>query len=295
LDSGAATILLPVALGIVMLGLGLALTVADFRRVAQEPRAVLVALACQLLLLPPACLGLVLAFDLSAELAVGMLLLAASPGGTTANLFSHLFRGDVALNITLTAVNSVLAIVSLPLVVGLAIGHFDPVGTDGDIGLQFGKVLQVFAIVLVPVTIGMLVRARRPAFAIAADRPVRRFSVAVLVIAIIGTAIAEHDRVLDELPAVGPVALLFCAISLAVGYGVPRLAGVGDRQAVACAMEIGMHNATIAIAVATSVLGSSELAIPAAVYAIAMYPCAAIAGWLVTRGRAEPPAPAAPA
>ena len=112
MDSALTTVALPLALGIIMFGLGLSLTPDDFRRVAKAPKAVAIALACQLVLLPLICFGLVKALDLPPLLAVGMMLLAASPGGTTANLFSHLFRGDVALNVSLTAVNSVIALVS---------------------------------------------------------------------------------------------------------------------------------------------------------------------------------------
>ena len=120
MDSPLTLIGLPIALGIIMLGLGLGLTVEDFRRVARHPKAAVIALVCQVVLLPAVCFGLVLAFDLAPELAVGMMLLAASPGGTTANLYSHLFGGHVALNITLTAINSVLAVVTLPIVVNLS-------------------------------------------------------------------------------------------------------------------------------------------------------------------------------
>src|SRR5918994_2070594 len=140
-----ALVLLPLALGIVMLGLGLGLTGADFHRVLAWPTAVLVALACQVVVLPLVCLGLVVAFDLPPLLAVGMMLLAASPGGTTANLYSHLFGGDVALNITLTAINSIVAVFTLPLIVNASLAHF--AADDASLGLQFDKVLQVFAIV----------------------------------------------------------------------------------------------------------------------------------------------------
>jgi len=133
-SSTATTVFLPIALAVVMLGLGLSLTVADFARVVRYPRAAVVALGCQILLIPGICLALVLLFDLAPALAVGMMLLAASPGGTTANLFSHLARGDVALNITLTAINSVLAVVTLPLVVNLSLAGFMD-GQDA-IGLQ---------------------------------------------------------------------------------------------------------------------------------------------------------------
>ena len=156
MDSALTTVGLPIALGIIMFGLGLSLTPDDFRRVARHPRAVAVALACQLVLLPAICFGLVKLFDLPPLLAVGLLLLAASPGGTSANLFSHLFRGDVALNVTLTAVNSVIAIVTLPLITNFAIEHYD---LDDSVSLPFSKVVEVFAIVLVPVAIGMVVRS----------------------------------------------------------------------------------------------------------------------------------------
>jgi bile acid:Na+ symporter, BASS family len=281
-DSALGTVALPAALAVIMFGLGLSLTVDDFVRVTRRPRAAVVALGLQLLVLPALCFGLVTAVGLEPVLAVGMVLLAASPGGTTANLFSHLFRGDVALNVSLTAVNSLLAVVTLPLVTNLAVTVFDPPGA-GSIGLQFGKTVQVFAIVLLPVALGMLVRRSAPAFADRADRPVRVLSAVVLALVIAGTVVAEREDVAGYLREVGLVALAFCALSLLIGFAVPRALGVGHRQAVACAFEIGVHNSTLAIAVAISVLGSVELAVPAAVYGVLMFPVAALLGWAVTR------------
>ena len=283
-DSALTSVGLPIALAVVMFGLGLSLTVADFARVSRTPRAVAIALATQLVLLPLVCFGLVLAFDLEPVLAVGMMLLAASPGGTTANLFSHLFRGDVALNITLTAVNSVLAAITLPLVVNFALDYFEPTA-DGAVGLEFGKVVQVFAIVLVPVVLGMLVRRWATAFADRADRPVRIVSGVVLVAVIVGTIVAEIENTAEYLAAVGLVSVVFCAISLTAGYLLPRLARVGEQQSLAAAFEVGVHNSTLAITVAVSVLGSERLAVPAAVYAVVMFPLAAVAGFLLTRKR----------
>ena len=146
MGSALTTIGLPVALGIIMFGLGLSLTLGDFARVAKQPKAVIIALLCQLIVLPAICFGLVLAFQLPPVLAVGMMMLAASPGGTTANLYSHLFRGDIALNISLTAVNSVIAVVTLPLITNFAIWYFDPF--DDQLGMQWAKAVEVFAIVL---------------------------------------------------------------------------------------------------------------------------------------------------
>ena len=288
MDSALTTVLLPLALAVVMLGLGLSLTVDDFRRVGRQPRAVVVALGCQLVLLPALCFGLVLAFDLSPLLAVGMMLLAASPGGTTANLFSHLYGGDVALNITLTALNSVIAVATLPIVTNLAFAYFEPDTGDGSVGLQLGKTLQVFAIVLVPVAIGMLVRNRAPSFADRMDRPVRILSVVVLAAVIIGTIVAERDNVAEYFGSVGLVSLVFCLASLGLGYGVPRLLDVEHRQALASSMEVGIHNSTLAIAIAVSVLGEVTLAVPAAVYAIVMFPTAAIVGKLIARAGSTP-------
>jgi BASS family bile acid:Na+ symporter len=284
MDTPLATVFLPLALAFIMFGLGLSLTVDDFRRVRRHPRAVVVAMSCQLLLLPGVCLALVIAFDLSPVLAVGMMLLAASPGGTTANLYSHLFGGDVALNITLTAVNALLAIVTLPIITNLSLQYFEPdIGEQG-MGLQFGKTLQVFALVLVPVAIGLAIRRRSPDFARRMDRPVRLLSVVVLVTIIVGAMVAERSNLADYLSDVGPTVVVFCVLSLTIGYVVPRMVRLDKRQAIACSMEIGVHNSAIAMTVAISVLGSVSLAVPAAVYGVLMNPIAALAGLLMTRG-----------
>ncbi|MFB4284177.1 MULTISPECIES: bile acid:sodium symporter family protein [unclassified Nonomuraea] len=275
-----ASVFLPIALAIIMLGLGLSLTVADFRRVLAYPKATVVALTCQILILPAVCLGLVLAFGLPPALAVGMMLLAASPGGTTANLYSHLFGGDVALNVTLTAINSVLAVFTLPLVTNLSLSYF---GNAGTLGLQFDKTLQVVAIVLVPVAVGMLVRAFAPRFADRMGTPVKITSAVVLVLVILGALLQELDNLSGYISSVGLITALFSVVSLTVGYWAPRLAGVGRRQAIASCMEIGIHNATLAIAVALSpaLLNNAQMAVPAATYGILMFLTAAAAGFLV--------------
>ncbi|TYL44859.1 bile acid:sodium symporter family protein [Nocardioides sp. BGMRC 2183] len=280
-DSALITVGLPIALAIIMFGLGLSLTPGDFARVARSPKAVVVALVLQILVLPVIAFGLVTAFDLDPLLAVGVMLLAASPGGTTANLFSHLFRGDVALNVTLTAINSVLAAVSIPLITNLAINHFD---ADGELGLQFMKVIQVVAIVLVPVAIGMVVRSRSADFAHRADKPVRIFSIVVLAAVAIGALLGERENIGEYLEKVGLVTGLFCLLSLSLGYAVARLLQLGQPQAVACSMEIGIHNTTIALTIALSVLDSTEVAIPAAVYSILMYLLATAFGFAISRG-----------
>ena len=279
------TVLLPVALGVIMLGLGLSLTVGDFARVAKHPKAVIIALVCQLILLPAVCFGLVLAFQLPPVLAVGMMLLAASPGGTTANLYSHLFRGDIALNISLTAINSVIAVFTLPLIANLAIAFFLP--GDDQLGIQFAKALEVFAIVLLPVAGGMLVRWWKPEFAKAMDKPVRIASVIILAVVIAGAVVANLTILLENIVSLAGIVVLFCLLSLTLGFLVPRLFRVSHEQAVASSFEIGIHNATLAIVIAQTVLLNVEMSLPAAIYGVLMFFIAAAFGFLIRRAPAD--------
>ena len=276
-------VLLPIALGVIMLGLGLSLTLADFKRVIVYPRAVAIGLACQMLILPAACLGIAHAFKLGPELAVGLMLLAASPGGATANLFSHLAKGDVALNITLTAVNSVLSLITLPLIINYSLEHF--LGEGRSIPLQAGKVLSVFAVVLIPVAIGMVIRSRKPAVADRMDKPVRIISAVFLVLIIASAIIKERARIGEHFQDVGLAALAFNLTSMAIGYVIPRLLRVERRQAIAIGMEIGIHNGTLAIAIASSpvLLNNPTMAIPPAIYSLIMFFTAAMFGWIVSR------------
>lgn len=281
MDIVLLTRLLSIALAIVMLGLGLHLTLADFTRVLRYPKAAFIGLACQLLLLPACAFLLCKAFSLTGTLAVGVMLLSASPGGITANLYSHLFRGDVALNITLTAVNSLLSLVTLPLIVSFSLAHF--LAAERQVPLPTDKVIQVFAVVLIPVSVGMLVRHFAAAAAAKLDRPVRLLSVIALVLAIAAAIIDQRAQLIDNFKTVGLITLLFNIISLAVGYTAPRLFGVTKPQSIAIGMEIGIHNSTLAIAIATTVLLNSQIAMPAAIYSIFMFTTAAVFGYIVAR------------
>jgi BASS family bile acid:Na+ symporter len=214
-------------------------------------------------------------------LAVGMMLLAASPGGTTANLYSHLFRGDVALNISLTAVNSVIAVFTLPLITNLAILWFMP-GQD-ELGVQFAKAVEVFAIVLLPVVLGMLVRWWKPGFATRMDKPVRIASMLILAVVIVGAIVSNWKLLLDNVGQLALITVVFCLLSLAIGFLVPRLFRVEPRQAVASSFEIGIHNATLAIVIAQTVIGSIEMSLPGAVYGVLMFFVALGWGFLIRR------------
>ena len=276
------TIVLPIALAVIMLGLGLALTWADFQRVARYPRAVTAGLLVQSLVLPAVAFGLAHVLNLTPELAVGLVLLSASPGGPTANLYSHLAGGDVALNLTLTAINSLLAIVTVPLLVGLGMAHF--MEREAAIPLQFGKVVSVLAIVLIPVALGMLLRKKKPAIAQVLDKPVKIASAVFLILVIAGAAWQQRDGLAEWFSKVGPAALIFNLASLGIGYALPRMLRLDEKQSAAIAFEIGIHNGTMAIAVAGTVLGNLNFAIPAAVYSLMMYfTGAAFAAWVKTR------------
>lgn len=283
MDSSIISVVLPVVLAVVMFGLGLSLTVADFARVLTAPRAVLVTLVCQMIVLPLMVFGLVVAFGIGPDLAIGMMVLVVSPGGATANVFSHLARADVALNVTVTAVNSVLAMITLPFVVVFSVQFF--AGSEASIGLQLDKLVQVAAIVLVPVALGMLVRWRWPGFAERMERPVRIAAVVAVFLAIIAAILQQLDQFLDGLVAIGLLCLLVSVLSLTVGYTVPRLARIDHRQAVAAAMEIGIHNAVLAITVLVTVLDNPAAAMAPAMYGVLMYIPAAIFVRLVMRGR----------
>ncbi len=276
---------LPIALAIVMIGLGLHLGPADFRRVAAAPRATTLALVVQGGLLPPVAFLLARAFGLPGELALGLVLLAASPGGVTANLFSHLARGDVALNVTLTAINSVLALLTLPLWTALALQVF--LGDEAAVPPPTRKVLEVALLVVIPVTLGMSLRAWRPRWAAAAERPVRILSSVVLAL-LIGLAIAsEWSLLLTYAPVVGAACLLFNLISLGAGYGLARAVRLARPQATAIAFEIGIHNGTLAIFIALQVLQRDGAAVPAAVYSVGMYLTAGLFAWWLLRSAAR--------
>ncbi|RZL61473.1 MAG: bile acid:sodium symporter family protein [Variovorax sp.] len=271
------------ALALVMFGLGLTLSVADFQRLLKHPKAVTIALTLQVVGLPLACYAIVVGFGLSPVFAIGLMLLAASPGGISANLFSHLFGGNVAMNISLTAVNTLLSIVTLPLIANWSIAHFARSGQV--VPIQTGKLVEVIAIVLLPVALGMVVASRRPGFSARMEKPVKIFSALVLAIVTVGAITKEWSSIATTFTQIGPAVLAFNLLSLMAGYGLSRLAGLDKPLSTAISFEIGIHNSTLAIFIALSVLGSYQLALPAAIYSVVMYITAPIfGGWLSRSG-----------
>ncbi|WP_327256511.1 bile acid:sodium symporter family protein [Streptomyces sp. NBC_01244] len=267
-DSLLGTLFLPLAVGVVMFGLGLSLVADDFARAVRRPRVVLITLVCQLVVVPLFGLGLIMLFRPEPAVAVGVMLLVATPGGTLANFYSHLCGADVALNLTLTAVTSVISVVSIPLIINASITHF--LGDGQSLGMQPDKVVQVIAIVLVPVGLGMLARRAWPGFAVRMERPVKVLSMLTLATAVVSAMMSEWKHLAEAFVDVGVVVTLLLAGSLAVGYLAPRMFAVPERQAVAASLEIGLHNTPLAIAIALSpqLLDDPLMAVAPATYSL---------------------------
>lgn len=271
------------ALALIMFGLGLSLTLADFTRLIAYPKAVGIALFLQVILLPGCCYLLVWLAGLDPLYAVGMMLLAASPGGISANLFSHLFGGNVAMNISLTAINTVLSIVTMPLIANLAITAFAKTGQV--VPLQFGKVAEVVGLIMVPVAIGMVVARQAPAFAAKMERPMKILSALVLAVLAVGAIAKEWQAIKETFAVIGPLVIGFNLISLLGGFYVSRGFGLDKPLSTAISYEIGIHNSTLALFIALSVLDSFKIALPAALYSVSMYVTATLFGILVLRRR----------
>lgn len=282
-NSPIFSIALPLVLAFIMFGLGLHLQRADFARIAQRPLPVVVALVCQMLLLPAIAFGLVHWLALPGALGVGLMLLSATPGGMTANLYSHLFKGDVALNITLTAINSLLVVVSIPLIVDFSLRTF--MGAEPYVPLQWNKTAEVLLLVLIPVGVGMWVSERYPAVSARLDRPVKLLSLLVLVLLTAVVLLREWASLGGFFVQVGLACVLFNVLSLLVGYLAGRLIRAGEASSRAMAFEIGVHNTTLAFYLALSVLNDPRMSIAPAVYSLSMYVLAFAMGFALQRWR----------
>lgn len=273
------SILLPAAIAVIMCSLGLTLTREDFRRVITAPRGVAIGMLNLALISPLLALAMGELFGLPPELAVGLVLLGASPGGMMANMLTHLSRGDTALSVTMTAISSVGAMITVPLFLGLASSHFDATEV-GDVGM-LGIVLRVFAITVIPVALGMELRRRRPERVEEVYPRVRWISLTLFAVVVLGAIASEHDTVVENLAEVAGAALALNLAAMALSFSISKLARLDDRQATAIALELGIHNSALAIAVGASLL--DELAIPAAVYSSFMLFTGGAFAWLMSR------------
>jgi bile acid:Na+ symporter, BASS family len=269
--------------------LGLELAREDFRRVLVVPKGVAIGLANLLVVSPFLAFAIADLYGLAATLAVGLVLLGASPGGTTSNMFTHLARGDTALSVTMTAISSVVAVVTIPLFLGLAIEYFDAAGLTDEVSM-WGIVARVFAITIIPLAIGMRVRVRAPEWTARNAPRVKRAAMVAFVLVVAGAVASEWETITEHFAAVALAALTLNVVGMTVSYAAARVARLDDRQSTAIALELGIHNGTLAIAVATII--STELAIPAAVYSLFMFVTGGVFGRVMAGRNGPVPAPA---
>jgi len=266
----ASTIVLASSLIIIMLGMGLSLVIDDFKRIIVYPKAILVGLVNQMILLPMIGFGIVTLFPVSPEIAIGIMILAACPGGPTSNLIAHLAKGDTALSVTLTALSSFITILTIPFIVNFALVHFLEEGQMIRLDV-IDSITQIFIIIIVPIVIGMLIRRYREGFALKMARPVRIASAIVLALVIIGIVVKEKENFVSYFQQAGIVALLLNVTTMLVGYFSARLFRITGRRSISISIESGIQNGTLAISVAVVLLGSTEFAIAPAIYSLLMF------------------------
>jgi BASS family bile acid:Na+ symporter len=265
-----SSVLLPLILAFIMFSLGLGLTVDDFRRIFTQPRALLVGVVCHFIILPLACFGLLSLWGLTGVFAVGFMVLAACPTGSTSNLLTYLARGDVALALSFTAVASVATIFTLPLIVTWALGHY--LGAARAVNVPVGLMMGQVALVLgVPVSLGMLARHRWSAWALRFEPRATRIAT-VLFVLIVVAAVAKNWALLgDNFTSLAPFAVVLNVGMLGVGFGVAWLARLSRSQSITLGIETAVQNAALALVIASTVLKDDAMAIPGALYGVLMY------------------------
>jgi BASS family bile acid:Na+ symporter len=280
---------LPLALAIIMFGMGLSLTPNDFKRILIYPKAVAVGLCNQLILLPLIAFGLIVLFGIGPEAAVGVMILAACPGGPTSNLISQLAKGDTALSITLTGFSSLITVFTIPFVVNFSLSYFVSGGEIQQLNV-LGTVLTVLLITVIPVAIGMLVLRKRAAWAARLDKPFRKISTIFFILIVLAAIFKEKENIVDYFMEAGPIALALNICTLAVGYLSSRLLGLNKQQGITISIESGIQNATLGITIAATLLLNPAMTIPSVIYGLLMF---GTAGVMIGWGNRQEPALAA--
>ena len=260
---------LPVALFAVLFGMGLSLVPEDFRRVLRHPKAKLVGLTCQLVMLPVIAFALALLFRLPGELAVGLMVLAACPGGATSNVITHLSKGDTALSVTLTAISSMACVFTIPWIVGWSMEWF----MDGSAAVQlpFWKTLgQLTAVTILPIVCGMALRGARPTLAQRLERPAAVFALVFLAL-IIAAAVAREIDLAHQVAVAGPAAITLNILTMALGFAAGWAFGLPKSQRITISIEAGIQNGTLALAISLGLLESAQIAMPSVVYSLFMF------------------------
>ena len=268
-------VVLPLALAFIMLALGLGLTFDDFARVVRRPRDFAVGALSQIVLLPAVAFALASVWPMAPELALGLMIIAAAPGGVTSNILTAFARGDVALSISLTAVISLLSVITIPIIVVFAYGQFIDEQTGKDISVA-GTAISVFLIVSVPVLIGLIVRRFAESFALRVEPAARRVSAVLFVLVLAGAIYQERSNIVPYFAQAGLVTLVLNLLMMAIAYLLARMFATGPTQRIAIAIECGLQNGTLAIAVAVLLFGGGLATVPAATYSLIMFATALI-------------------
>ena len=275
-------VFLPLALFIIMMSMGLGLTLNDFKRVTLEPKAAILGLIAQLIVLPVVGFLIALVFPLTPELAVGLVILTACPGGPTSNMITYLVKGNVALSITLTAISSLVTVFTIPLLVNLAMQNF--MGKEAALQLSLSETtLKIAVITIIPVALGMILNYYTPGFAAKVEKLAKWLSLFFLALIIFGILLVERANLATYIYQVGWAVLVLNISTMALGYGIATLAKLPQDSVKAIAVEVGIQNGTLAIAVASAptFLNNSTMAIPAGIYSLLMYLTSAVFGWLM--------------
>ena len=263
-------VLLPLALAIVMLGMGLSLVPEDFKRITRYPKAVAVGTVCQVLLLPLIGALITLVVPMQPAIAVGLIVLAVCPGGPSSNLVTYLAKGDVALSVTLTAVSSIITVFTIPLFTNLALQYF--LGKSAAIALPIGStMLQIFLITLLPTAIGMAIRHQFPDTARRLEKQMSRFAVGLLALIIVLLLVREGSKLPGFLVQVGIGVVLLNLLAMLAGFLAGKLFRLSLAQQICIAIEVGIQNGTLAITITAGLLNNPDMAVPAAVYSLLMY------------------------
>lgn len=269
-ESVLTKIFLPLSLGIIMFGMGLSLTVQDFRRIFQFPGAVLLGLVNQIIILPLLAFGIANTLHLSPEHAVGLMILAVCPGGATSNLITHLSRGNVALSITLTAFSSTITLFTIPFLVNFSLDHF--LNRSQPIHLPVLETMaQISVVTLLPVIIGMLVHRRYPALTHRTEGMVRKISALLLAVIVLAAILKERHHLVESFLAVGPASLALNLGSLLIGMASAKLLLHDLKQSISIAVESGIQNGALGITIAATLLQEPAMAIPPAIYSLVMF------------------------
>ena len=265
-----ATKLAPLALSFIMLGLGMSLTLQDFVRVIKIPKDFLVGFTCQLILLPIVAFALIKLLNIPPELAIGVMLIAAAPGGVTSNVLTKFANGDVALSITLTAIISLVSIISVPFIVFTSINFFE-ISIQKEISM-IGISLKMFFVVTVPVIIGMLIRHFAKEFIDNQALLIQRISVILFILVFIAIYIEEWDNIISYFLSAGLISLILNVTMMIIGFYVAKFFSSGVAQQRCISLECGLQNGTLALFVGTQIFNESisTYIVPAATYSLTM-------------------------